>query len=272
MKIGNPEQSPYVFQGSRPETGHDNASGEPQRVTFIGKGMIMAKVLIAEDDPTSKTYIQASLESYRDRFEITLVNDGLEAINALRRDCFDVLVTDLKMPRIEGLVLLAYMNKNFPRIPCIVMTSLKRPHVKAMTEKDVLRYIEKPFRMEELAETILTALDPDTADGSVAGISVANFLSLIHMENKSCVCEIWVREKDSGEAEGLLFFRDGILFRAVFKGAEGKTAALEIIQSSRATINFKPLPETVPEKNVDAALPDIIHEALRLKHGPDTCG
>ena len=231
----------------------------------------MVKVLIAEDDPTSKTFIQASLEKYRDQFEIIVVNDGLEAINILKKEWISVLVTDLKMPRIEGLVLLAYINKNYPRIPCIVMTSLKSPHLKAMTEKDVLRFIEKPFRMEELAETILTALRPDTADGSVQGISVANFLNLVHMEKKSCICEIWIKETDSGEAEGLLFFDNGKLFRAVYKNTEGRNAALHLIQAKQASINFKPLPESPPEKNVDSDLQDLIREAMRLKHGPDTC-
>lgn len=231
----------------------------------------MPTVLIAEDDPTSKTFIQASLEKYGDQFEIIVVNDGLEAINILKRDKIDVLVTDLKMPRIEGLVLLSYMSRNFPRIPCIVMTSLKAPHLKAMTEKDVLRYIEKPFKMEDLAETILTALMPDTADGSVEGISVANFLNLIQMEKKSCICEIWTKEKNSGETEGLLFFENGTLFRAVYKEMEGKDAALKLIQSKRASVNFKPLPETVPGENVDADLKEIIQEAMRLKHRPNTC-
>lgn len=90
----------------------------------------MDKVLIAEDDKIFRTLIKTYLEKYKDVFEIIMVSDGFEAIEVLKKERISLLVTDLKMPRVEGLVLLAYMNKNFPNIPCIVMTSLRSPRLK----------------------------------------------------------------------------------------------------------------------------------------------
>ncbi|MCP4109945.1 MAG: response regulator [Desulfobacteraceae bacterium] len=78
----------------------------------------MDKILVAEDDASLRMLIKSYLKSYEDKFETIAVENGLEAIKTLQNEMISLLVTDIKMPKVEGLVLLAYMNRNFPKVPC----------------------------------------------------------------------------------------------------------------------------------------------------------
>jgi len=72
----------------------------------------MDKVLIVEDDLRIQRLLQTRLQKYKDKFEIVLANNGEEAIKVLEQRPISLVVTDLKIPKIDGLTLLAYVNQN----------------------------------------------------------------------------------------------------------------------------------------------------------------
>ena len=221
----------------------------------------MDKILIAEDNLHFRTLIKVYMKKFENKFETIAVEDGLEAIEVLRKQPISLLVTDLQMPRVEGLVLLAYMNKNFPSIPCIVMTSLRRQRLKERLQKDVLHYIEKPFNADQLAQAIVEALDRSTLDGSIDGISITSFLQLIQLESKTCICEV----ESNGNPTGLFYFKDGVLYDASLGDLRGEMAALEMIRLDNATISFKKLPQKRIERRIENDLPALILDAMRIK-------
>ena len=83
----------------------------------------MDKVLIAEDNPDLLKTLKMGLEKYSDKFETIAARDGAEAIAVLKKIDISLLVTDIQMPRIDGLSLLAFVKKKYPGIPCIVISS-----------------------------------------------------------------------------------------------------------------------------------------------------
>ena len=197
----------------------------------------MDKVLIVEDNPVLLKILQTGLRKYSDRFEAVTARDGEEAINILSTEAISLLVTDIQMPRVDGLTLLAYMNDHHPEIPCVVMSAHGTPQIKERISRDVLHFIEKPFEIEELVETILPALSQDEPAGTLNGISIANFLQMIHMEQKTCLLEI----ETPDERKGYFYFEEGVLFDAVYEELNGEEAALAIIPQERAKIRFKNL-------------------------------
>lgn len=219
----------------------------------------MDTVLIADDDEQLLLLIKAYLSKYRDKFEIVVARDGLEAITILKKREISLLLTDLKMPKIEGLVLLAYMNRNFPKVPCMVMTSLRVPWLKQKIQQDVLYYIEKPFDKEDLARTILSALEP--VKSTLQGISIISFLQLIRLDHKTCICEIVL----SDNRKGSFYFKDGVLFDAGFGELRGESAALAMIRFERAEINFHRFSQDDGMQQIRTDLSDLIMEALRQK-------
>ena len=64
----------------------------------------MDKILIAEDDRIFQGFLRTMLQKYRDRFEVISANNGEEAIGILKKKDIALLVTDIVMPKIDGMV------------------------------------------------------------------------------------------------------------------------------------------------------------------------
>lgn len=221
----------------------------------------MDKVLIVDDSVMLINYLKEHLKWYQDKFELFTANDGVEAIEILKKEAISLLVTDLQMPKIDGLVLLAYVNKFHPSISCIVMTAHGTPKIKETLQQDILKFIEKPFKAEELAEAVIQALNQDLLGGSLSGISIVNFLQMVEMEQKTCLCEV-----DSPKhPKGFFYFENGVLFHAVCGKLKGEEAAMKLIQIDNATISFRKPPERKIPRKIKTELMALILEAMRLK-------
>jgi two-component system chemotaxis sensor kinase CheA len=82
-------------------------------------------VLLAEDSITSRTLLKAILES--DGYDVTTAVDGVEAFTALKEGTFDLVVSDVDMPRMDGFALTAKIraDKKFSELPVVLVTALE---------------------------------------------------------------------------------------------------------------------------------------------------
>jgi len=200
----------------------------------------MHQILIVDDEPMLLTILTDSLKKYSKKFSITTAKDGLGAIMALKDRSFDLVITDINMPIINGLVLLAYMHKNFPQIPCIAMTGFGTPFLKKRMKQDSDHYIEKPFKINELLKAIRSVLRTGVLSGTLNGISVEGFLKMIELEMITCLCEISSSNPTEGKySEGYLYFEQGELYQAYFGRLKGKTAALKIFRMNDVMVKFR---------------------------------
>ncbi|MCF8051622.1 MAG: response regulator [Desulfobacterales bacterium] len=223
----------------------------------------MDRIMIVEDNPVLLKILQSGMRKYENRFVTLTAKDGEEAIEILQNEPISLLVTDLQMPKVDGLTLLAYMNEHHPEIPCVVMSAHGTPQIKEKIARDVLRFIEKPFEIEELVETILPALENDQPGGTLNGISIANFLQMVHMEQKTCLLEIEIPDGRTG----YFYFEEGVLFDAVFDNLQGEEAALALIPNERAKIRFKNLAKGTKKvtRRIGKDLMPLLMDAMRLK-------
>jgi len=219
----------------------------------------MDPVLIVDDSVMLINYLEDSFIKYKDKFAFILAKDGSEAIEILKAKPVSLLVTDLQMPKVDGLGLLAYTNKHHPDIPCIVMSAHGTPSIKETLHKDILQFIEKPFTAEALAKVIMSALKQNRPDGSLSGISIVSFLQMIEMEQKTCLCEV----ESPGNPKGFFYFKGGDLHHAVCGDLKGKEAAIKMIQIENPTINFKDPPSRTIPRRVNMDLTFLILEATR---------
>jgi DNA-binding NtrC family response regulator len=116
------------------------------------------KVLVVDDDVEICDLLSDVLEG--EGFSVTAISDSLEASKALRREEFDLMVTDLKMKGLRGLDLLEEAKKGAPLTPVIIITAFGtiESAIKAM-KMGAYDYITKPFQMEELLLTVKKALE-----------------------------------------------------------------------------------------------------------------
>lgn len=111
------------------------------------------KILVIDDEK----YITHSIKEYLTDYEITTANNGLKGFEYLKNDNFDLIVTDIVMPEMEGMEFIFKMRKLNSQIPIIVMTGhpLGRNCIPLARSLDfVVGVIEKPYILEELFELI----------------------------------------------------------------------------------------------------------------------
>lgn len=120
------------------------------------------RVLVVDDEPSIRKVLQAQL--VRDGLEVDTVADGAEAITALGEAPYDLVISDLKMPAVGGLELLAHVRQQFPGLPVILITA----HGTVDSAVEALKlgahdYITKPFDADELHAAVEKALRTERA-------------------------------------------------------------------------------------------------------------
>jgi len=221
----------------------------------------MDKVLLVEDDLKFQRILRARLQKYKDKFEIVLANNGTEAIKVLQQSSISVVITDIQMPKVDGLELLAHIKEKHPKIPCFVMTAYGTAKTKETLSKNSLRIFNKPFRIDDLADDVIQALQQDAQGGTLKGISVSSFLQLIQMEEKTCFLEI----TSNGDKKGYFYFKDGVLYDAVCGGLKGEEAAFRLLALDKASIRLKNLSDDKIVRQINMSLMNLIMESLRRK-------
>ena len=118
----------------------------------------MARILVAEDEAAIREFIERALTHHG--HEVITTDDGIGALEALSRQDFDLLLTDIVMPEMDGIALALKVSKDYPDIPILLMSGYAAERQRAHN-LDVLihRVISKPFTLEEICSATNDALE-----------------------------------------------------------------------------------------------------------------
>lgn len=222
----------------------------------------MRKVLIVDDDLDTLRSLREGLEAYGETFSLITAENGGAAVEILRTHPVSLVVTDLKMPQMDGFGLLTHVMENYPDVPVIIMTGYSTPEMeKSALEGGAVGYIEKPFLNDALARTILTSLRREADGGTLHNVSSGMFLQLVEMEQKTCT--IRLTDRVTGEM-GVLFFQEGELVDARTNGSRGEPAAYEIFSWDQVSLSIQNECRQ-KERRIKSDLQAILLEAMRLK-------
>ncbi len=222
----------------------------------------MDKVLIAEDDANMLDFIATALEDYRQQhqFEIITAKNGKEAIAILEKTPVSLLITDIRMPEVDGLDLLAYVNEKHPATPCFVMTAYKiSESTRRLTEDSlILHFFPKPFKIDLFAKETIRVLKNKPPVGSWRGMTVVSFLCMIESEKKTCRFEVLLRNNK----KAMFNFNKGKLFDVVYDNIWGEEAAMKAITMEKANFRFLPVPMVQEPEGKEMDLYALIEKAL----------
>jgi DNA-binding response OmpR family regulator len=111
----------------------------------------MKRILVCDDDPVTLNVILMKLQPISG-WNITTAKDGLEAINCLSAQSFDLVITDLQMPYKSGLDVVAHVRRTLKsKTPIIVLSSEGMEHIVIEAfELGVSDYMTKPFNAGDL--------------------------------------------------------------------------------------------------------------------------
>ena len=121
----------------------------------------MKRILIVEDSPTMRALLNSALEDLEVPVKITEASSGFEALRCLPREPFDLIVTDINMPDINGLELVSFVKSNnaYRSIPLIIVSTegADRDRERGL-ELGADAYLVKPFEPENLREVVVDLL------------------------------------------------------------------------------------------------------------------
>jgi len=120
--------------------------------------MKMAKILVLDDDKGMREFLEIMLG--REGYDVTSAFDGEKALNLCKKVPFDLILTDLKMPRMDGIEFLKRVKDISPEAMIILMTAYASGETAVSAMKEgAYDYIEKNFDIEDLARLIREALN-----------------------------------------------------------------------------------------------------------------
>lgn len=219
----------------------------------------MKSILLVDDEKPFLLSLRDGLLASTDDYRLLLASDGQEALQCLKTERVDLLVTDLKLPIMDGFQLLAHVSRKFPKLPVIVMTAFGTPEIEERLAKfNALHYLEKPLDIDVLASTISESLERDSRS-YIRGITLATFLQLVHMEQKTCTLKV-----RSNDQTGYLFILKGELLDAETQGLKGEEAALQIVAWDNAEIEMDNVCRR-NKKTIESSIEFVLMEAFRLK-------
>jgi DNA-binding NtrC family response regulator len=118
----------------------------------------MAKILIVDDEPDMLKLLSMILRE-KTSYEITTTNNPIEARELAKQGRFDLVISDLKMPGLDGMEIIDAVKKIDEDIPVIIITAFASVEsASEAIQKGGFDFITKPFRKEQILFTIDKAL------------------------------------------------------------------------------------------------------------------
>lgn len=214
-------------------------------------------ILLVDDEPL---FVSSVADALRQRFTdhgVVTAGDGAEALQKLSEQTFDLLITDLEMPRLDGFQLLLAMNNRGVSCPAIVISAHNTPELDGrLRGEGALECLEKPVDLSRLLDSIEQVLARGTR-ARVSGLTLLGFVQLLQMERKTGTLAI-----SAGRGHGALVFRDGQLVDAVTGALTGDEAALELLALTDAQLDFHG--HAGQQQSVEQPLSHLMMEAVRL--------
>lgn len=117
--------------------------------------MEQRSILIVDDELLIRDLLYDFFNSQG--WQISIADSGTRALEILKSKKVDLLLTDLRMPQMDGLTLISHVKQDYPEIPVMIMTAF--PSVEsaiAALRSRVVDYITKPFNIHELYKRVNT--------------------------------------------------------------------------------------------------------------------
>jgi CheY-like chemotaxis protein len=233
------------------------ASGAGLGLMFARPMPAQSKILLVDDDEQMLELYQALLEEVPSHPEVQVCNTGARAIAMLESEPFTLLITDLRMPKMDGLQVLAIVRRKFPQLRIVVLTGVLDEEYRSRAyAQGVEMFWQKPSSTEDIQlfqDCIESMLDRSTREPEgFRGVQSKSLVDLIQLECLSRSSSILSITR--GGLRGKIWIINGEIMDAATAGMTGEAAFREIL--SWRSGNFEILP-------ADPARPRAIHSSYQ---------
>jgi CheY-like chemotaxis protein len=217
--------------------------------------------VIVDDEEDLVWTLLRQIRRERPQLEVEGFSDPLAALEQIRRRPPDVLVTDVRMPKLGGIDLIIAARQAAPSIRVIVMTAFNTDHVKReVARQGSVTLIEKPFEIPALLD--LLAPPADGGGGFRGDVSLPMLPDLVQLYSLARVDG--ALRIVNGTRDGTLWLQAGDVVHARCGEATGVAAFFEMMRWDGGRFLLEPL-EEAPERTIRECVASLLLEGARLQ-------
>ena len=219
----------------------------------------LKKVLIVDDEETLTWSMAKSLSKDRDKYEVLIANTGREALNLLGKNNIDLVISDIRMPDINGLDLLVKIKREHPKTNVIIMTAYGSSDVqKEANRRGSVYYIEKPFEISDIRRIIINLIGKKRGfRGKVFDVQLTDIIQM------NCLGRLTTALMITREGEkGIIYFSEGEVVHAECGEAKGTEAFYKIMRWEEGEF-ISNIGVTPPGQSIDQNWEHLLVEAMR---------
>jgi CheY-like chemotaxis protein len=112
----------------------------------------MATILVVDDEPGIRTMVQFELS--QQGYDIVTAESGVRALEVLAARPVDMVLTDMRMPLMDGLDLVINIREKNTALPIVLMTGFVEDRVRKVQEYNLSATLQKPFTIDQLSDVV----------------------------------------------------------------------------------------------------------------------
>lgn len=215
----------------------------------------MKNVLVVDSDQSMLKTLSGILRTQGGFLNVFTATNTQGAVEQQQTTPVDIVITAIRLPKVDGFRLVAKFAKDYPSVKVIVMTKDANPLMRATIRRfSSAVHLDQSHDITMLTKRVFTELQIDYG-GRVRGINLSSFLQMMELEG--CSCSLRVTSKESF---GTLWLENGEVIAAQSKKVEGKKAALDIVSWKNVFIDIDYAPHHM-ERQISVPLMVLILES-----------
>ncbi len=194
------------------------------------------QILLVDDEPNVLSSLSKVIGDTYGEYVIATATSAEEALRVFDDSTVDLLITDLKLPEMDGLSLAKSTHERFPETRSILMTAFGTNQVHCDAYRyGCVAYLEKPFDIDHLLRSIDETLVPTVELGDYGEPEIAEVVQSFALNSKDVTIRI-----SQGTSAGLLFLRAGKIRFAEFDGLTDHAALVAMLACRKPIITASP--------------------------------
>lgn len=223
------------------------------------------RVFVVDDEPDLLFVARRELASNAPTLTVEAFDDPRAALEALRAQPPDALITDLRMPDLSGIELIWFARQAAPELPIVVVSAYGTPEIRRdIAGRSSMAFVEKPFSAAQLIQALTRASD------RAAEPPVEKFQGQVRFSGTIELVQLYALARSSGrlhvvgpEVTGELWFERGEIVHAATGDLVSEDAVREMLGWSGGRFEFAE-GEHAPEVTIHGSWQQVLLEACRL--------
>lgn len=185
----------------------------------------MTRILIIDDEEPLLRNLTGFLGSLEPVVQVQTATTGEAGLERLGEESFDVLLTDVRLPGIDGIDLLPRALELQPHLKVVVMTAFATPEIRDLAlHQGAIRFLDKPLDLKDLRKLLDGISDTDHGwSGTVGDLELFDLIQLMVFTQRTRALRVILQER-----QGVLVFQKGTLVHASCPDKTGQEAFFEI--------------------------------------------